>query len=578
MEEAKKKFSLKETTTKVINYTKEHWNTPPKGRYLNIKEWVSYCLGGAGAITAAALPNNLALIAGLQIAVALNINVWHITIIGIINTIITMVLAPFRAAIIDNVRSKRFGRFRVYLAYLALPLVLLTTLTAWVPAMIAFNNPLTNPDLTYMLVLVSYTVLYNILSLVTYLYSTGFNMMQQVISPSPEERTNIMSFGTMAYSLGPSIVNLLYPLLANLLFSYGGSSANGANNIKTYLYLIPIFTAITAALALFVVFGTEERIVLPKAQKQKVKMKDGLKMSVKNKYLWINVISNFLGAFRLAATGYMAFACTYMIDSAVAMSIAITVIGLAYNPAFILSPFIIKKIGKKNMMIASMLLSAIATIPLIFVGFMATDSNKRIFGLLILVVHFIVQLSQAFAMVATSSMTSQLYDFQQYKTGQRAEGWLSQFQATLGTLLGLTFSAVGPAIFTRYGYTSDASVLYNVEESLGPIIGVNAILGVASGILAAIPYFFWDIDEKRHQQIMDVLKVRANYADGLCDQETAQNLEERIEAGETNVLSFFDKNTDNDLVLEGAAVADATLEAISPIPVEVDDENSQIKE
>ncbi len=552
MEAVKKKFSIKETAGKIISYTKEHWDNPPKGRYLNIKEWVCYCLGGAGAVTASALPNNLALTAGLQMAVALNINVWHITIVGIINTIITMCLAPLRAAIIDNVRSKKFGRFRVYLAYLALPLVGLTTLTAWVPALIAFNNPITSPDTTYMLVLVSYTVIYNILSLVTYLYAAGFNTMQQVISPSPEERTNIMSLGTMAYSLGPSLINLIYPLLANLLFSYGGSSANGANNIKTYLYLIPIFTAICVAFGLFVALGTEERIVLPKTQKQKVKMLDGIKIAVKNKYIWINIISNFLGAFRLAATGYMAFACTYMIDSPVAMSVAITVIGLAYNPAFILSPFVIKKIGKRNLMIASILLSAIATVPLIFIGFMATDSNKRIFGLLILVVHFIVMLSQSFAIVMSSAMTAQVYDYQQYKTGQRAEGWLSQFQATLGTLLAMAFSAVGPAIFSRYGYTSDASVLYNVEESLGPIIGVNAILGVASGILAAVPFFFWDIDEKRHQQIMDVLRVRANHQDGLCDQETALLLEQRIEDGELGVLDYFKKEQP---ILDEVAVA-----------------------
>ncbi len=565
MEEvAKKKFSLKETAGKVISYTKEHWDTPPKGKHLNIKEWVCYCLGGAGAVTAASLPNNLNLMAGLQIAVALNINVWHITIVGIINTIVTMLLAPLRAAIIDNVRSKKFGRFRVYLVYLSLPLLILTTLCAWVPAMIAFNNPITNPNTTYMLVLVSYTVIYNILSLVNYLYATGFNMMQQVISPSPEERTNIMSLGTMAYSLGPSIINLLYPLLINLLFSYGGSSANGANNIKTYLYIIPIFTAAMLGLGLFVAFGTEERIVLPKAQKQKVKMIDGLKMSIKNKYLWINVASNFLGSFRLVATGYMAFACTYMIDSAVAMSIAITIVGFAYNPAFILAPFVIKKIGKRNMMMASMILSAIATVPLIFIGYMATDSNKVVFGILILVVHFIVVLSQSFAMIATSAMTAQLYDFQQYKTGQRAEGWLSQFQATLGTLLGLTLSWVGASIYSRYGYTSDASVLYNVEASLGPIIGLNAILGVASGVLAAIPYLFWDIDEKKHRQIMDVLQVRANFKDGLCDQEVANTLEARIEAGEENVLDYF-KQEEPAIVADGVDTSELVPEIAGAI-------------
>ena len=39
---------------------------------------------------------------------------------------------------------------------------------------------------------------------------------------------------------------------------------------------------------------------------------------------------------------------------------------------------------------------------------------------------------------------------------------------------------------------------------------------------------------------MQILRVRANRLDGLCDEITAKELEKRIENGEENVLNYFE--------------------------------------
>lgn len=537
----KTKFNLKQTAQKVGSYVKEYWDKPPKNRFLSIKEWVAFCVGGMGASTALSLPATyLVLTAGIYMAAALNINVWHITIIGIISNIITIIRSPLIAGVIDNVQTKRFGKFRIYLVALALPLVLLVAGTAWVPAIIAFNRPVTNPTATYMGVLISFTVLYNLMQIVLQFYTIGFQSIMQVISPSPEERTNLMSLGTFAYSLGPSIVNIVFPALANLLFSYGGQSGNGLNNIKTYLYIIPIAQAIAVALGLLVAFGTEERVHLPKSVKQKMGLVQGLKLLSHNKYFWLRISSDLLGVFRLLGTSFTAWICTYMINNAFAYSIAMTLIGFAYNPGILLSPFLIKWIGKKKLAIFSNLFVAIATVPMAILAFTATASNAVWLGVILLVINFLIIVMYGFSTVFQPAMQAQMYDYSQYRDGIRIEGFTSQTMLMISSAVGIGTAFVSPAVYSLFGYTADASVLYDMNI-LGKIIGVMCIIGTVSAALCAIPFFFWDLDEKKHRKIMDVLEVRNRYTDGEIDEETKNALEARIEAGEENVLDFFKK-------------------------------------
>ncbi len=557
------KFSLKETAGKVISYTKEHWSTPPTGRYMSIKEWVCYCVGGMGAYTATTLATLVGLVAGTYLAVALNINVWYISIVTVISNIIAIVRAPIMATIVDNVRSKRFGKFRVYLAYLALPFFLLIAGVAWVPALISFNTPITSPNSTYIWVIISYTVIYNILQFVAQLYTLGFTTIQQVISPSPEERTNLMSLGVFAYSLGPSIFNAAFPFIANLLFSYGGYSANGVHNIKTFLYIVPAFAALCVGLGLLVAFGTEERMVVPKAKQQKVLIWDGIKMVAKNKYFWLSQVNAITGTLPLLATSFTVMICSYMINNSAAQSLAITILGLAYNPGLLFAPIVIKKIGKKRLALFSNILIAVATVPMILLGFIANESNRVWVGVLMIIISFLVTVAQSFRMVCNSALTSQIYDYQQYKTGVRIEGWLSQFGAMITSAVGIGIAFITPAVYSAYGYTTDASVLYDVENTLGPIIGVMSIIGGSAALFGAIPYLFWDLSEKRHHQIMDILSVRAKLSDGVCDAEVAATLETRIENGEENVLDYFKTEEEPVLVAEsadGTAVTDIVVE------------------
>lgn len=522
---------------KVPDYARffvRHWNSPPPGKYLSFREWVIYCLGGTGAVGASVIPQYIGLTAGMYVAAALNVNVDHIVYVGLITSIITIVTSPLVSYCIDNTNSK-YGKFRPYLIWLPIPLLLCYFILGQVLPLIS----------NYTLMLTVYTILYNIINFLNRIYSLAFNSISQVISPDISERTNIMSIGTFFTSLGPTLVSMIYPALANYIYSEG--QVTGVNTIGAIKWLVPVMAVAFFALGLLSAFGNKERMVLPKEFKQRQKFSDGIRKTFQNKYFWIVNISSVLGNFKMIGSTFSTWIILYMIFPALIaqgkenaanlmQTIIITIIGDACVPGMLFAPWFIKKFGKKKLIIFTTLASTVFTIPMIFFS-----SNP----IILLIMIYLITLFNGIQVVTGPAVNAQIYDYQQYKTGDRLEGFLSQFGAMITTACGMGFSFVAPAVYKHFGYIDDTAVLYT-GDTLQNIITWMCVIGVASGILAVIPYFFYDLSEERHSQIMDVLKIRANCQNGMCSEAVAKELEARVESGEKNVLDYFAQQSAED--------------------------------
>ncbi|MFY9114471.1 MAG: MFS transporter, partial [Dethiobacteria bacterium] len=519
-------------------FIKDHWHKPPPNRYLSFKEFFAYAVGGMGVVGGTLLPSFITLTYGIYIASALNFTNNEIMWVGIASSLFVLVRSPLISMIIDNTNTK-YGKFRPYLISMPIPIIILFFAIGWIPPMI-------NDHLTMVIV---FAILFNLQQIFIVIYTTAFTSLVQVISPSPEERTDLMSYGAFIYSFGPSLVNFLFPLIANLLFTVWGTNewgerivlVQGVNAIGTYKWVLPIMAIIFFGIGLIAAFFTEERIVVPKSFKHKVRFGNGIRRTLENKYFWISNASIVLGIFKLVGASFVVWICNYMLApkmteafAASVQSIFITIMGTACVPGMLLAPWLINKIGKRNLIIFSNLGSILFTIPMVFL----LDDPY-----LLLTCCFLITFFNAVQVVTGPAITSQLYDYQQYKTGDRLEGFLSQFSAIILAIFGILTAFIQPNVQKYFGYMGEMegviSLLYNADI-INPIIRTMCIIGIISGILATIPMFFWDLSEKRHRQIMDILKVRANFVDGLCDEQTKINLEARIEAGEENVLSWFE--------------------------------------
>ena len=513
------------------------WDTPAPNMCMTLKEWVMYLIGGFGGLGATVLMTYVTVTQGVYVAAACNINVDHVAIIGIASSIFTIATTPLVSWLIDNTRT-RIGKFRPYLLILPLPMT---------ACFFAIGQIVKIDD--YLTLIILFTVIFNILSLLNRLYTIAFNSIPQVISPNMNERMQLMSIGTFAISLGPTLANFIYPVIANRLYSSEGSMSDGVHSIGAYEWALPLTAAIFMLLGVFLALGVKERIVVPSAFRQKQTFIEGCRKTVKNKYFWILNISNLLGIMKLTANGLALWYVAYDIApdltarglgdlASVTHSLVTLVLGTASVPGMLLAPLVI--------LISNFGIAA-ASVPMLFIP------NSWVH----LVCVYILSLANSFQIVTGPACQAEINDFQQYETGDRIEGFLGQFGTIFLTAASMGTAFIGPAIQKSFGYIDDASVLYDNAVLFG-ITSRIAAVGLVSAVLAAIPYFFWDMTEAKHKSIMEVLKIRAATADGKIPEDLSASLEERAMQGETGLADPYLTENDETANALNAPVAETS--------------------
>ena len=111
--------------------------------------------------------------------------------------------------------------------------------------------------------------------------------------------------------------------------------------------------------------------------------------------------------------------------------------------------------------------------------------------------------------VITTSMTAEIFDYQQWKTGVRLEGFITQLGGMITTLAGMFTGLIIPYFYEHYGLSEDYTVLYDSAVRT-PIFNILIITTIISCVICVIPIFFYDLKEKDHKKIIEELKKRAN--------------------------------------------------------------------
>lgn len=459
---------------------KNHWSTPADGKYIPYKEFASYSIGGIGVNTINSLFGYVALNANcLLIGSAYGIKPTHLAWLNIIMGIINLIKTPFISMLIDNTNSK-YGKFRPYLLYTGVPTAALLCLMAFIPN-----------DINYWAKVSVIGVTYACLMIFQALYAQAFTSLAQVLTPNGEERTSLLSVSMFIYSLGPSIVNMLLPILATL--------TGGMTEFKTYRILFPIFSIVGIVLSIITFKGTKEKIVVSKDYVAKVKFSEGIKQVAKNKYFWLINLHSILSALKYGIGSILGWYCIYQLKSDAMLGIMNTVIGTASVPLMLLAPLLAKKLGKRNVLIFTNIIRAVFCAVMLF-----TMDNSVIFFIFL----YLATLTLGGDSVITTSMTAGIFDYQQWKTGTRLEGFITQFGAMLTTLAGMFTGLIIPYFYEHYGLKEDYTVLYDSAVRT-PIFNILIITSIISCLLCVIPMFFYNLKEKDHQKIIEDLKLRA---------------------------------------------------------------------
>ncbi len=475
---------------------KKHWNTPAEGNYVPYKEVVTIGAAGFGVNWTSHLANTIGLSASnFLVGASIGLQPMDLQIMLIIANIVGMPIAFFRGWFFDNHKMKG-GKFIPVMLRTPIPIVALSTLFVWLP----YEN------WQYSTKVIVVWFMYMFVQFFLCLYNEGWGFFQQVVTPNAQERANVMSIFQILYSLAPTLTGLVIPTIAGFTF--------GMNNIWTYRIIYPAFTLVGLVILLVFFPKLKERIILPKRPVEYVSILDSLREVAKNKYFWIINSAGWIGFLEGAYAVILSWSFIYAYngEKQTYLGVANTIIGNAALWSMALAPFLIKWMGKRNLLIAHNLINIVLMLCLV-------PAYENL--ILVCIIFYLNTFVNTFQNVYMANIQADMRDYHQWKTGVRVDGLFGPL-GLIGTVLGFFTGLVIPAVYEYMGLKKDYDVLYN-DELRNNLFDVLIICSIVGAILNLIPYLFYDLTEEKHRGYVNVLKIRAMFEDyGNGELEDAQ--------------------------------------------------------
>lgn len=499
-----------EKIKQTVSSVKEHWSNPPEGRYIPYKEILAYSVGGIGVKFVIYTVWYISLSAtSLLAGSALGLKNGDLVKLNMIATIIGLFLGPIRGLIIDNTRSSK-GKFRPYLLYTGIPSGILLTIFAFLPfETMTYNQKLWSLFISYMLLQLCYPF-----------YDQAYTTLVQVMSPNSTERADVITVSTFIYSLAPTIMGFFVPLIAGF--------TGGLEHINAYRVIMPVLGIGGALIGLFSYFGTKERIIVSKDYTPKVPFFKGIGAGIANKYQWARSLTSWCILFQAGVGNVTTWYFYYGIKDVLNLSTEqqgvlngtlMTILGAAATPAMLLSPLLIRKLGKRNMYIFYIL------------GNVITLVGMYLFVEQIWVLYAFIWIRgffNTFPLIADSAMSADVLDYQQYKSGDRLEGLMGQFVGTIGVFvtMGITYFTQTIVMQNHFGLVDNYDDLY-MASFREPISKGMILIALVGFVLALIPFVtMYTLTEEEHESHIKVLKIRAALEDYATDSLSEGQLDE----------------------------------------------------
>lgn len=514
-------MSIKDKATGFFILAKKYWKTPPEGRYMTYKEIASLAGGGIGVRIIVYCFQQMTISAGnTLLGNTIGIDPMALQAIYIISLLTAFPLTALRAQMIDNTRSMK-GKYRPYLITMGLPTVILGSLFLWMPyeSMSLFAK---------CAVVLGFNVAFQFFFS---FFNDSYESLINVLSPNSIERSDVLSVRYVVENLSPSIVGIIFPLLAKAV-----TGEDTLYDIRIYRYIYPpmLFAGFLVSMIIYV--NTKEKTVQAKSHRTQIRFLDAFKAVARNKYFWVISLAGWIGFLEIGFQNIMQWMYNYQ-DACSAGQFAV-ITAIAGNASFwpnLVGPFLIRKYGKKKILIVTNALS-VAFILMMLPVIQQAGKPGAIWVLLIFT--FINQFITSLGHLLGPSINADIRDYQHYITGERIDGMFAAV-GLIGNAITMVTGLALPAIYEKTGLNRetaislgyDGSVVYDVLNDREYFISICTVLIVASAIGAAlnvIPYFFYDFTETKQEAIIKVLKIRAMFEDYSRNQHNEESFAEAI--------------------------------------------------
>lgn len=403
---------------------------------------------------------------------------------------------PIVGVVADRTHS-RWGKFRPYLLWLAVPFGLIGVLT--------FFTPDWGPTAKLVYAYVTYSLMMMVYSAINVPYASLLGVM----SPDPKERNTLSTFRMMFAYIGSFIALLLFMPLVN--FFSGGSKEAGEQQMGWTLAVV-VIAVMCVVLFLGCFAWTRERVKPIKTEQNP--LKDDLKDLFHNRPWWIllgaGVAALVFNSIRDGATvyyfKYFVVEEEYTSVSLFGVSFVLSGLYLAVGQAanivgVIAAAPVSNRIGKRSTYMWAMIIATVLSV--IFYWF---DKDDLV---LIFVFQVLISICAGSIFPLLWSMYADCADYSELKTGNRATGLIfssSSMSQKFGWAIG---TAVTGWLLAFFGFQANA---VQSEEAISGIKMFLSFLPAVGTVLSVIFISLYPLTEKKMKEITAELEARRSAA------------------------------------------------------------------
>ncbi len=391
-----------------------------------------------------------------------------------------MAIDPVIGIVSDRTNTK-WGKFRPYILFGAVPYAVLAILTFTTPNF-GEAGKIIYAAATYILLMTAYASV-----------NLPYSALGAVMTNDSYERAGLNTYRFIAGFAGQFIVTGLALTLAK--FFGGGDKAQG------FQYTVVLFAGLSLVFFFITFKATKEKVHPPKSQV------NSLGADLKNLFTnraWIilaivGIVSFVMFAIQNAAVVYY---FKYYIGNEENVQLFNVIGTVALIVALPFSKPLAKKFGNRNVFIASSIISGIFFIAI----YIPTAQNI----VTIYVFNILAKMAYAPAVPLLWTMIADSADYGEWKTGRRATGLYfsaAVFAQKAGWGIGAALVGV---ILSMFNYVANA---VQTETS---ITGIKLLVSVIPGVLymsCAIFMYFYNIDAKTTDLIKTELEARREKED-----------------------------------------------------------------
>ncbi len=382
---------------------------------------------------------------------------------------------PIMGIIADRTET-RWGKFRPYILWLAVPYGLGIVLMFTTPAF-SESGKLIYAYITYSFMMLIYTAI-----------MIPYNSLIGVISPNQSERTSVSSYKfVFAYAAGFSVQLLIIPMVEKLGV---GDAARG------YQLTMAIFATISV-IFFFVAFASVRERVKPSPD-QVSSLKKDLKDLMQNKpWIILFFVSLFTLVYVAIRSADISYYFKYYLERESEMGTFMAVGTACVLIGVLPTRYLSSKIGKKKLYIYSMIIVALSSLVFYFAG---PDDIVLIYA-----AQIIFSLASGPTMPLLWSMLADTADYSQWKNGRRATGLVysaATFAQKSGFALG---GVVVMGLLSMYGFVANQG---QTETSIQGIRMAISFLPAIVAMFAVVMLFFYNLNDATVASIEKELKAR----------------------------------------------------------------------